>query len=258
MNIYPKKPTAETLTAAASRSYGRIVNIFRQLRNMGFKSYETLYSSYVTPILNYSSAVCGFGEQSCSQVLVNRIKRFYLGVNGFAPNSGVSIEFDWLDTKYMRWLEMLQFLNRLIQRDDDRWPKIVHKWDTSLRTNGWSDQVSHVLSYLSIDTDCVEGPVVDLDVAGARMLKLNRNHWKLEASNKTKLRTYVDIQDDTNRKALVNANLSRSQRSLASKLKLGILPLQLEVGRWKDVALEDRYCRVCMSEYLEDEYHFVM
>ena len=71
-------------------------------------------------------------------------------------------------------------------------------------------------------------------------------------------RTYIEIQDDENRRALVNANPSRYQRSIVSKLKLGILPLQIEVGRWKDVALEDRYCRVCGDDVLENEYHFLM
>ncbi len=56
----------------------------------------------------------------------------------------------------------------------------------------------------------------------------------------------------------MNANLSRSQRSTVAKLKLGILPLQLEIGRWKDVALEERYYRLCQSGAIEDEFHFLM
>ena len=214
--------------------------------------------TYVTPIINYGAAVWGFGEQSCTQVLINRVKHFYLGINGFAPNAGVSIKFDWLDAKYMRWLEMLRFFKRLITMEDHRWPKIVHRWGASLRTKGWADQISHVLNYLTTDSDILNGPGVDLDVAEARMLKLNRIQWKLEASSKTKLRTYNDIQDDDHRKSLLNANLSRSQRTLTAKLKLGVLPLQIEIGRCKDVALENRYCRVCMTGCLEDEYHFVM
>ena len=87
---------------------------------MGFKSNKTLYNSYVTPILNYASAVWGFSEQSCTQVLLNRIKRFYIGVNCFAPNAGIAIEFDWLDAKFMRWLEMVRYLNRLINMDKSR------------------------------------------------------------------------------------------------------------------------------------------
>ena len=125
---------------------------------MGRKSYETLYDSYVLSILNYALAVWGFGEQSCTQVLQNRICRYYLGVNCYAPTPAVSIEFDWIDTKYMRWIEMLRYLNRLIKMDDHRWPVKVHKWDVSLKTKGWADNTNHVLEYVNMNTDLVDGP----------------------------------------------------------------------------------------------------
>ena len=38
---------------------------------------------------------------------------------------------------------------------------------------------------------------------------------------------------------------------------MGVLPLTIELGRWKDVPLEYRVCRVCESDELEDAYHHV-
>ena len=95
-HLSPKK-MVRTLTASATRSFGRIVNVFKSLKNMSIGTYETLYNSYVKSIMNYASACWGYAEQSESQVLVNRIQRFYLGVNIFTPNAVVHIEFDWLD-----------------------------------------------------------------------------------------------------------------------------------------------------------------
>ena len=34
--------------------------------------------------------------------------------------------------------------------------------------------------------------------------------------------------------------------------------MQIEVGQWKDDALENRYCRLCSSDLLDNEYHFLM
>ena len=56
----------------------------------------------------------------------------------------------------------------------------------------------------------------------------------------------------------MKANLPRNHRSLISKLKVGTLPLNLEVGRWKDKALELRLCKVCDEGFLEDEAHFII
>ena len=70
---------------------------------MGFKSYQTLYESYVTSIMNYAAGVWGFEEFTEPQVLQNCIPRFYLGVSKFTPNAATKIEMDWLDPRYQRW-----------------------------------------------------------------------------------------------------------------------------------------------------------
>ena len=45
----------EIITACASRSFGKIHSIFKKMGNMGIQSYETLYESYVDPIINCAS-----------------------------------------------------------------------------------------------------------------------------------------------------------------------------------------------------------
>ena len=53
-------PMVEALMSSASKSFGRIVFLFKSLQNMGIRTYETLHSSYVVPIMNYGAAVGGF------------------------------------------------------------------------------------------------------------------------------------------------------------------------------------------------------
>ena len=42
-----------------------------------------------------------------------------------------------------------------------------------------------------------------------------------------------------------------------SKFLCGILPLELETGRYQGVPEEERYCRVCGSGEVETEIHFI-
>ena len=72
-----------------------------------------------------------------------------------------------------------------------------------------------------------------------------------------KLRTFLEIYDSTNPRAIVQSNVERSQRSIVAKLKLGILTLKIESGRWKDTPLEYRKCLICKDNTSENEYHFV-
>ena len=74
-----QKPNVEILTSAAARSIGRVINIFKISKNLGIKTYETLYRTFVTTIANYGSAVWGFHEANDPQVLQNRVCRYYFG-----------------------------------------------------------------------------------------------------------------------------------------------------------------------------------
>ncbi len=113
---------------------------------------------------------------------------------------------------------------------EHRIPKIVHRWDVSLKTEGWADNIRAVLAYSNIEIDLLSQEKVDLDVLESRLLHLNRNKWLLEASTKSKLHTYFEIYDIEDPKALISTYLTQSQCSILSKLKLGILPLEIEVG----------------------------
>ncbi len=57
--------------------------------------------------------------------------------------------------------------------------------------------------------------------------------------------------------SIVKKNLLRSQRSLISKLKCGVLPIALETGRWTDIPIEKRTCSICPDRPVETEEHFL-
>ena len=77
---------------------------------------------------------------------------------------------------------MARFLNRLKEMPEHRLPKLVHNWDVSLRTEGWADQVRHVLAYANMNVDLQSEEKVDLDALASRLLRLNRINWLLVAN----------------------------------------------------------------------------
>ena len=77
---------------------------------------------------------------------------------------------------------------------------------------------------------------------------------------KPKLDCFNETVDRANVCNLVKGNLKRRPRSLTSKLLCGILPLEVETGRYKKgkkVDREFRYCKVCNCGSAEMEYHFM-
>ena len=74
--------------------------------------------------------------------------------------------------------------------------------------------------------------------------------------NKPKLGLYRQFKKTFETQNYVNLNMSKYQRSLTAKLRMGILPLALETGRYTNIALKERGCFYCNGE-IEDELHFI-
>ena len=77
-----------------------------------------------------------------------------------------------------------------------------------------------------------------------------------------KLDTYRDIKDFADPAILAKSNLPRNERSLVVRLLCGILPLEVETGRYKDKDKKkkdrkQRFCKVCETTNVEDEIHFL-
>ena len=73
---------------------------------------------------------------------------------------------------------------------------------------------------------------------------------------KPKLRFYAAIKDSLHVEKYVSYNLSPSERSIAAQWRFGILPLEIETGRFRNTKVEDRICSLCDSNEVESEVHF--
>ena len=52
-------------------------------------------------------------------------------------------------------------------------------------------------------------------------------------------------------------NFSKSKRSLLAQLRLGVLPLAIETGKYTGKSIELRVFGVCDSNEIENELHFI-
>ena len=73
-----------------------------------------------------------------------------------------------------------------------------------------------------------------------------------------KLRTYRSFKSEFKTQAYVKANvLNARQRSAVVKMRNGTYPLEIELGRYRGIPVENRVCILCRSEP-ETEDHFLL
>ena len=114
----------ETLSKAAGRALGGIINKIHSFKTFSFGAFEKLYNSCVVPILDYGASVWGFKTYQSADNVDLRALRYFLGVHRFAPNLlALYGDAGWTPSVYRRWLCILRYWNRLVLMDNNRLTK---------------------------------------------------------------------------------------------------------------------------------------
>ncbi len=128
---------------------------------------------------------------------------------------------------------------------DDRLNKKVFLWDKSLSNNNWSSGFKNVLTDLDLDNHWVNNTLIPMEIAKTKIRANFVRDWQHHCQTKDKLRTYRSFKTEMGTAAHLKCNLPKFQRSLISQLRLGILPIRIETGRFSGLSEADRICQVC-------------
>lgn len=102
--------------------------------------------------------------------------------------------------------------------------------------------------------------VENVDLHSVKNLVTNEccTKWAEELTKYSKLDFLVQIISNFGVENYLAKNLDRYDKSLLSQLRYGILPLELETGRYKGLDRGARLCTLCNSNVVEDQLHFVL
>jgi hypothetical protein len=249
---------AEILGKSAGRALGKITVKLRDLKEFGLNTFQKLFESCVVPIMDYCSGVWGYRKYQAMDNVQHRAIRYYLGVHRFAPILAITGDISWIPTNYRRWLHMLRMWNRLVLLDDNRITKQVFNMDYIRCQNNWCSEVKDIMTKLGLNDQFTSRQPINLEEAKQSITKLHKTDWRLQVTQVSKLRTYIQFKTDFEKESYLNLNLKRNERSLLAQLRCGILPLRIETGRYVGEAPEQRLCKLCITASVEDEMHFVL
>ena len=160
------------------------------------------------------------------------------------------------DLRQTRWTEMMRYFNRVQNLKPDRLPRIVLEWEKSYGGKQWLGEIAKVAQILHLPPP-MEGIQYDLEAVQSAALQHSRDNWWREAEYKPKLRMYRQVRTVDDEVKLCRLGLQRQERSLVAKLLCGVLPLEIETGRFVGKPVAERLCKVCNTINVEDEFHFL-
>ena len=139
---------------------------------------------------------------------------------------------------------MIRYHNRILTLPDHRLPKMVYEWEAREGGKGWIKEVGDICKKLHLP-DPGDRVIYDMDNVQVAAHKYSIDRWWHSAQQQPKLQTYIEVRPQDEPTAVVKCNLKRYPRSLLSRLLCGILPLEVEVGRFTDIPKELRLCKTC-------------
>jgi hypothetical protein len=145
----------------------------------------------------------------------------------------------------------------------------VFLWSDQIGANNCKNWVFKLKRFLDVNNlanlfvpEDVEGKSI-IDQCKERFQVLENNKWfhnlwdDRKNVNGNKLRTYRLFKTELLSEEYLNINMPRQQRAAFVKLRCGVLPLEIETGRYNRVPLENRKCKLCNLDVVESEKHFL-
>lgn len=249
---------ANLLADAGSRALGAIRTKLKYLKECGYNSFNTLFRSGVLSITDYAAGVWGTKVFSKIEQVLYKGARYYLGVHRFAPTDALLGEMGWMSARNRHNELILKLWNRLCKLPNDRLTKQVFQWDLlhCNRRGAWSYNAKHLIHDMGCPELFMNTSPCNMTHVKTVLKDSESTDWDIRRYKSDKLRYFNLYKYDMEPEEYVMWNVSKHKRSLFAQFRCGILPLQIEVGRFKNIQLRDRICPVC-NQAVEDEVHFL-
>jgi len=251
--------TAKTLSDSASGALGAIRYKLKFLKECRCGTFTKLFTSCVCPILEYGAGVWGMKYFECIEQVQRKAMRYFLGVHRFAPIDFIVGDFGWETCFSRQKLAVLRLWNRLLSLPTNRVTSKIFKWDLnySSKMGSWSNSVKNILGEANLSSLFDTRDPCDLGLALSALQDTDFLRWNSSRYNKPKLRYYNMYKADIAQEDYLNYDIPKYQRSIFAQFRAGILPLQVEIGRFRNISLSERLCPVCSLESVEDEFHLL-
>ena len=81
--------------------------------------------------------------------------------------------------------------------------------------------------------------------------------WSNDIMSQNKLDVYSVVKQNFCAENYVKLNFKKPIRSVITQLRAGCLPIEIELGRYQNIPRDQRLCKQCTQNHIENELHFI-
>ena len=209
-------------------------------------------------------------DRSSFEKIHNRYCKSILGLKKTSCNISAKIELGRLPIESFIKIQVILYFSRLNTDKINPLMKEAFKVNKKLNDEGMYTWYTHALKiFEEFELETQEYENFDKPFQKIKMkLKFKikkvaediyKNQLMTKISNLTsgsKLYLYKQIKTDFGLEKYLLKESSFKNRQILTKFRVSDHPLEVEIGRYKNILRENRLCTVCKE--IEDEYHFLL
>ena len=245
------------ISNSAGRALGKILSKFAAFKDIGYFTFTKLFRSNVESVMGYGVSAISKKKYNFEKIQ-SRGMRYFMGVHPKTPIPALFGDMGWVPFKYRRWLYMCRTWNRFVNMDESRLNKQIFLIDYYANTFNWCTEFYEICCMLDLEDHYENMQLIDTDIFEERMHSHAEEKWKEWVLSKPKLRTYKIFKHKLEPETYLTSNISRSKRSIFAQFRSGILPLDIEIGRFRGLPENERICPLCPQRSVESETHFLL
>ena len=235
--------------------------------------YLRLFDSLIKPILLYGCEVWGPQITKTNNIISKFVNKFYktvLGVPRYTSTTGIHIELGRFSIDVNVHASMLKYWARLITLPTSR---LVSNCYWSLfnnpnNTDPWVKSIKEII--FASGQYHVWHNQKQLGISEPKFIRKHISYMSqnlkdqfiqkatMKMNSESKLVLFKNAKNTLSLSKYMSVINNREKRRLISKLRLGVLPLEIEKGRRSNLIRNDRHCKLCHTEQVEDETHFLL
>ena len=101
------------------------------------------------------------------------------------------------------------------------------------------------------------GAKTSVDLAKQLLMETFKIKWSNDVMSQNKLDVYRLVKQNFCAENYVKLNFKKQIRSVITQLRAGCLPIKIELGRYQNIHRDQRLCKQCKQNHIENELHFI-
>lgn len=258
--------TQKRIAEHASYALHNLFSLFNQVE-LPISEKCRLFDTLVGSILNYSAEVIGSVEAKDIELIHTKFCRWILHVRKSTNLTGLYGELGRVPFVVTRKIRMLNYWIKLLKLDETAIPKKIYLMlkndaDNNIYYNGanWASQVKSLLDELGLTYIWLQQNemIIPFNLIKQRILDSYKQSWYANINNSNRLLMYARFKHDFEFENYLDFVSEKKYRIALTKFRLSSHDLAIERGRFENIERNDRLCRYCNLNRVENEYHFLL